>query len=99
MSVCKACGNTFRKGVIATYLEPGMGPRGAKVCQECARDGMLVVVRKVAPKVEQKVARPDGYNESYVDAVLQASIGWEQNPSVVEAGRLVEAVRAYKKNR
>jgi hypothetical protein len=43
-------------------VEPGMGPRGAKVCGECAKDGMLIVVRKVGPRIEQKVARPDGYD-------------------------------------
>jgi hypothetical protein len=64
LSTCKACGHTYRKGTLVTLLVPGQGVTGARVCQDCAAGGMLVVAPKVAPKVEQKVARPEGYEKA-----------------------------------
>jgi hypothetical protein len=60
MTRCKGCGKEFRKGTIACLLVPGEGFRGARICQECASDGVLLVAPKLAPVVAQKVVRSDG---------------------------------------
>jgi hypothetical protein len=59
MTRCKACGAEFRKGVLA-FLLTGKGLEGARVCQSCARGGVLLVAPKLAPIVKQKTVRSDG---------------------------------------
>lgn len=61
MSRCPAHGGEFRKGVLVTLIVPGKGVRGARVCQDCANGGMLVVASKLPPVIEQKTTRPEGY--------------------------------------
>lgn len=51
MTTCKACGNEFRKGVMAFLLTPG-GMKGARMCQSCAAGGVLLVAPKLAPLKE-----------------------------------------------
>jgi hypothetical protein len=98
MSTCKACGSAFRKGVIATFVEPGMGPRGAKVCGECAKDGMLVVVRKIGPRVEQKVARPEGYERvlrmlrTYASAARASAVTYAAGGSLTSGNVFLRGV-------
>ncbi len=59
MTRCKACGNEFRKGVLAFLLAPS-GLRGARVCQTCAAGGVLIVAPKLGPLVQKKEVRSDG---------------------------------------
>ncbi len=39
---CKVCNKTYRKGVIASVMTD-KGLKGARVCQSCAKDGILLV--------------------------------------------------------
>jgi hypothetical protein len=62
MSTCPAHGGDYRKGVTVTLLDPVTGPRRARVCQSCANGGLIIVAPKIAPVVQEKVARPEGYD-------------------------------------
>jgi hypothetical protein len=64
VSKCPAHGGEFRKGVLVTLLVPGKGLRGARVCQDCANGGMIVVAPKLPPVKVEKVARPNGYENT-----------------------------------
>jgi hypothetical protein len=45
MNTCKVCQKSYRKGVIA-FIMGDRGLKGARVCQGCASDGVLVVAAK-----------------------------------------------------
>jgi hypothetical protein len=56
---CKGCGRSARKTTIAMLLTPD-GLKGACVCRDCARGGVLLVAPKLGPIVKQKVVKSDG---------------------------------------
>jgi hypothetical protein len=58
---CKGCGKEYRKGVRA-FLLTASGLAGVRVCQACARRGIILVAPLVAPVVKQAVVRPDGFS-------------------------------------
>lgn len=62
MNRCKGCGREFRKGTIA-FLLTDKGLRGARICQDCASGGVLIVAPKLGPVVQKKVVRSDAVKE------------------------------------
>ena len=59
MTPCKACGARVRKTTIAMLLTPD-GLKGACVCRDCAKGGVLLVAPKLGPVIKQKVVKSDG---------------------------------------
>jgi hypothetical protein len=59
MTKCKGCQKQVRKTTIAMLLTPG-GLKGACVCRDCAKGGVLLVAPKLGPIVKQKVIKSDG---------------------------------------
>ncbi len=47
MSTCKVCSKQYRSGRIAFIIVGGQ-VKGARVCQACAKDGVLLVAAKPA---------------------------------------------------
>jgi hypothetical protein len=59
MTKCKGCQKQVRKTTIAMLLTPN-GLKGACVCRDCAKGGVLLVAPKLGPIVKQKVVRSEG---------------------------------------
>jgi len=59
MTPCKSCSKMARKTTIAMLLTPD-GLKGACVCRDCARGGVLLVAPKLGPIVKQRVVKSDG---------------------------------------
>ena len=59
MTKCKGCGRSARKTTIAMLLTHD-SLKGACVCRDCARGGVLLVAPKLGPIVKQKVVKPEG---------------------------------------
>ncbi len=47
MKTCKVCNKSYRTGRIA-FVMTDKGLKGARICQPCAKDGVLLVAAKPA---------------------------------------------------
>jgi hypothetical protein len=61
---CPACDKPCRKTTTVYLLHPTKGPERKRVCVPCANSGMTVVAPAMAPKVEEKMVRLDGYDKA-----------------------------------
>jgi len=50
MKTCKVCGKQYRTGRIA-FVMTDKGLKGARICQPCAKDGVLLVAARPAVTV------------------------------------------------
>lgn len=93
MSTCAACERDCRVTRIALVVSPNRKAKRGRVCQSCARLGVLVVPTAIAPKLVRQEVRSDELKTAVKRLRAWITVAKQPIPFRAESNAIPDAAR------